>query len=86
MKQEYKTVIKSMVYAQCFVDTLDQFKGTNQFKQQLKRKANMFNEEVERFLNNTYANGSTDTNIIHLMDECEKAIDNVIDNQVEVVE
>jgi hypothetical protein len=75
-----------MVFAQAFVEALDDFKGTNHFKQQLKRKGNMFGIEVERFLDSTYGGGSTDTNIIHLMEECQNAVESVIDNQVELVE
>ena len=86
MKEEHKTALKAMVFAQAFVEALDDFKGTNHFKQQLKRKGNMFGAEVERFLDSTYGGGSTDTNIIHLMDECQNAIEDIINNQVESVE
>ena len=86
MKEEHKTALKAMVFAQAFVEALDDFKGTNHFKQQLKRKGNMFGIEVERFLDSTYGGGSTDTNIIHLMEECQGAIESVIDNQVDLVE
>lgn len=86
MKEEHKTALKAMVFAQAFVEALDDFKGTNHFKQQLKRKGNMFGIEVERFLDSTYSGGSTDTNIIHLMEECQNAVESVIDNQVELVE
>ena len=86
MKEEHKTALKAMVFAQAFVEALDDFKGTNYFKQQLKRKGNMFGAEVERFLDSTYGGGSTDTNIIHLMEECQNAVEYVIDNQVELVE
>jgi hypothetical protein len=86
MKEEHKTALKAMVFSQAFVEALDDFKGSNHFKQQLKRKGNMFGAEVERFLDSTYGGGSTDTNIIHLMEECQNAIESVIDNQVELVE
>lgn len=86
MKEEHKTALKAMVFAQAFVEALDDFKGTNHFKQQLKRKGKMFGAEVECFLDSTYGGGSTDTNIIHLMDECQNAIEDIINNQVELVE
>ena len=86
MNKEHRTALKAMVFAQAFVEALDDFKSTNHFKQQLKRKGNMFGIEVERFLDSTYDGGSTDTNIIHLMEECQNALESVIDNQVELVE
>ena len=86
MKEEHKTALKAMVFAQAFVESLDDFKGTNHFKQQLKRKGKMFGAEVEYFLDSTYGGGSTDSNIIHLMDECQSAIEDIINNQVELVE
>ena len=86
MKEEHKTALKAMVLAQAFVETLDDFKGTNHFKQQLKRKGKMFGAEVERFLDSTYGGGSTDSNIIHLMEACQNAIEDIINNQVELVE
>jgi hypothetical protein len=86
MKEEHKTALKAMVFAQAFVEALDDFKGTSHFKQQLKRKGNMFGVELERFLDSTYGGGSTDTNIIHLMEACQNAIEDIIDSQVELVE
>jgi hypothetical protein len=86
MKEEHKTALKAMVFAQAFVEALDDFKGTSHFKQQLKRKGNMFGVELERFLESTYGGGSTDTNIIHLMEACQNAIEDIIDSQVELVE
>ncbi len=86
MKEEHKIALRSMVFAQAFVEALDDFKGSNHFKQQLKRKGNMFGIEVERFLDSTYGGGSTDTNIIHLMEACQNAIEAIIDEQVELVE
>lgn len=86
MNKEYKLAIKSIVFGQSFVDTLDQFKGSNAFKHQLKNKGNQFSKEVERFLNTAYNGGQTETNLLHLIEACEKAIDEVIENQVELVE
>ncbi len=86
MKEEHKTALKAMVFAQAFIETLDDFKGTNHFKQQLKRKGNMFGLEVDRFLDSTYGGGSTDTNILHLMEACQNSVEAIIDEQVELVE
>ncbi len=86
MKEEHKTALKAMVFAQAFVEALDDFKGTSHFKQQLKRKGNMFGAEVEYFLDSTYGGGSTDTNIFHLMEACQNAIEDIIDKQVDLVE
>ena len=86
MKEEHKTALKAMVFAQAFVETLDDFKGTNHFKQQLKRKGKMFGAEVEYFLDSTYGGGSTDSNILHLMEACQNAIEDIIDKQVYLVE
>lgn len=86
MKEEHKTALKAMVFAQAFVEALDDFKGSNHFKQQLKRKGNMFGVELERFLESTYGGGNTDSNILHLMEACQNAIEDIIDSQVELVE
>ena len=86
MKEEHKTALKAMVFAQAFVEALDDFKGSNHFKQQLKRKGNMFGVELERFLESTYGGGNTDSNILHLMEACQNAIESIINNQVELVE
>jgi hypothetical protein len=86
MKEEHKTALKAMVFAQAFVEALDDFKGTSHFKQQLKRKGNMFGVELERFLESTYGGGNTDSNILHLMEACQNAIEDIIDSQVELVE
>lgn len=79
MKEEQILAIKSMVYGQAFVDTLDKFKGTNAFRQKLKMRSKQFNAEVEKFLDTAYCGGDTDTNVIELLEECEKAIDGVLE-------
>lgn len=86
MKEEYKLAIKSMVFGQAFVDTLDQFKGTNAYKQTVKKKGNLFCKEVDKFLNVSYCGGETDSNILALLEECEKAINKVIDEKVVIDE
>jgi len=86
MKEEYKLAIKSMVFGQGFVDTLDQFKASSGYKQTVKQKGNIFIKEVDKFLDKSYCGGETDSNVLLLLEECQKAIDKVLDEQVEFVE
>jgi len=80
--EEYKTTIKAMVYGQLFVYAIDEMKGTNAFKQQLKAKGNSFHKEVEKFLNVAYAGGQTDSTIIELLEHCQNKIDEIIEKEV----
>ena len=82
MKQEYLLTIKAMVYGQLFVDTLDQLKGTNHFKQQLKNKGNSFHKEAEKFLNAAYGGGQTDSTILELLEYLEEVIEKEVDEKV----
>lgn len=86
MKEEYKLAIKSMVFGQGFIDTLDQFKGTNGYKQTVKQKGNNFIKEVDKFMDKAYCGGETDSNVLLLLEECQKAIDKVLDEHLEFVE
>ena len=78
--------IKSIVYAQAFIDTLDQFEGTNAYRQRLKQKAKQFKAEVEKFLDAAYCGGETESSVIELLDRCESQIEEVINKEVEVVD
>ena len=78
--------IKSIVYAQAFVDTLDQFEGTNAYRQRLKQKAKQFKAEVEKFLDAAYCGGDTESSVIELLERCESQIEEVINKEVEVVD
>lgn len=82
MKEDYILTIKSMVYGQLFVDTIDQMKGNSQFKQQLKKRGNAYHKEVEKFLNIAYQGGSTDKTVIELLENCEKQIERIVDEKV----
>ena len=73
-----------MVFAQSFVEALDDFGGTSAFKHQLKNKGNSFAKEVDKFLNDTYSNGSTDSSLVNLIEGCQVAIDKLIDTSVTV--
>jgi hypothetical protein len=82
MKKEYLLTIKAMVYGQLFVDTLDQLRGTNHFKQQLKNKGNSFHKEAEKFLNIAYGGGATDNTILELLEHLEVVIEKEVGDKV----
>ena len=84
MKDEYKKALKCMVFAQSFVESLDDFGGTTAYRQQMKLKGKSFVKEVDKFLNHTYKNGSTDTSLINLIEGMQMAIDKVIEEDVVV--
>jgi len=86
MNEEQKLAMKSMILAQAFVDTLDQFKGTNSYRQQIKLRGNGFIKEVDKFLDTAYCGGETDSNVLALIEECQVAIDKVFDEQVKITE
>lgn len=83
MEKEYLLALKSMVFAQAFVDTLDEMQGTSAFKQGLKHKAKKFNVEVEKFLDAAYCGGETDSNVLHLLEECQSTVEHFIESKVE---
>ena len=55
MEDKHIKALKCMVFAQSFVEALDDFGGTSAFKHQLKNKGNSFAKEVDKFLNDTYS-------------------------------
>jgi len=86
MSKEEILAIKLMVFAQSFVDTLDEFQGTNAFKQRVKMKTKSLNDELEQFLNKAYKGGETDSNILALLEHCQSAIESVVENNVELID
>jgi TorA maturation chaperone TorD len=51
MNEQHLKALKCMVFAQSFVEALDDFGGNRAFKHQLKNKGNAFAKEVDKFLN-----------------------------------
>ena len=86
MKEEHVRAIKCMVFAQAFVDCMDEFEGSSIFKQQIKNRGRAFVKEVDKFLDSSYTTSDTEHGLINLIEECQNAIESVIDNQVELVE
>lgn len=86
MKKEHLNALKCIVFAQSFVEALDEFKGSSAFRQQLKNKGKAFLKEMDKFLDTVYANGSTDASLINLIEGCQKAIDELVENDVIVIE
>ena len=84
MNDKHIKALKCMVFAQSFVEALDDFGGTSAFKHQLKNKGNSFAKEVDKFLNDTYSNGSTDSSLVNLIEGCQDAIDKLIEDSVTV--
>ena len=79
---DYVLTIKSMVYGQLFVDTIDQLRGNSAFKQRVKMKGNSYSKEVEKFLNTAYGGGETESNVLELLEHCEREIEKIIEEQV----
>jgi len=86
MEETHIKALKCLVFAQSFVEALDDFGGNRAFKHQLKNKGNSFAKEVDKFLNDTYSNGSTDTSIVNLIEGCQVAIDELIETSVTVID
>ena len=85
MDEGYKKGLKTVVLAQAFVEAMDEFAGESAYKQQLKNKGNAFLKEVDVFLNTIYKEGGADRSVIDIIDACQKALDGVLDEEVEVV-
>jgi hypothetical protein len=86
MKEEHVRAIKCMVFAQAFVDCMDEFEGSSIFKQQIKNRGRAFVKEVDKFLDSSYTTSDTEHGLINLIEECQRSIESVIDNDVELVE
>lgn len=86
MEDKHIKALKCMVFAQSFVEALDDFGGTSAFKHQLKNRGNAFCKEVDKFLNDTYSGGSTETSVVNLIEGCQDAIDKLIEESVTVTE
>ena len=84
MEEKHVKILKCMIFAQSFVEALDDFGGTSAFKHQLKNKGNAFVKEADKFLNGIYQNGSTDSSLINLIEGCQDAIDKLIEESVTV--
>ena len=85
MEDKHITALKCMVFAQSFVEALDDFGGNTAFKHQLKNKGNAFAKEVDKFLNDTYSGGSTDASIVNLIEGCQDAIEKLVEKNVKMV-
>ena len=86
MKEEHVRAIKCMVFAQAFVECMDEFEGSSIFKQQIKNRGRAFVREVDKFLDSSYTTSDTQHGLIELIEECQRSIESVIENDVELVE
>ena len=86
MKDEHVRAIKCMVFAQAFVECMDEFEGSSIFKQQIKNRGRAFVREVDKFLDSSYNGSDTQHGLIELIEESQRSIESVIENDVELVE
>ena len=86
MKEEHIRAIKCMVFAQAFVECMDEFEGSSIFKQQIKNRGRAFVKEVDKFLDSSYNGSDTQHGLIELIEEYQRSIESVIENDVELVE
>lgn len=74
-----------MVFAQSFVEAIEDFEGSSYFKQRVKVGGKAFTKEVDIFLDTVYKNGGSPNELIELIEMCQKAVDKVIDEKIELV-
>lgn len=74
------------MFAQSFVEALDELKGTTPFKHRLKQTGNSFIKEVDAFLDSVYEKGGSDRQLIDIIEHCQQAIDKAIDDDVAVID
>ena len=86
MEDKHIKALKCMVFAQSFVEALDDFGGNTAFKHQLKNRGNAFCKEVDKFLNDTYSGGSTETSVVNLIEGCQDAIEKLVEKNVKMVD
>ena len=86
MEEKHVRAVKCMVFAQAFVECMDEFEGTSIFKHQIKNKGRSFIKEVDKFLDSAYNGSDTENGLIGLIEECQNSIEAIIDEQVELVE
>ena len=86
MKEQEKKAFKLIVSLQLTSDLLDDFGGNSKQKKSLYRRMKGLEKELDLFLDNVYKNGSTDRNLIELTEACQKAIEQVIENDVVIVD
>lgn len=86
MKEEEKKAFKLIVALQLTSDLLDDFGGNSKQKKSLFRRMKGLEKELDLFLDTVYKNGSTDRNLIELTEACQKAIEQVIENDVVVID
>ena len=55
-----------------------------EFAQKFEHDKSIMVESMDKFLNDTYSNGSTDTSIVNLIEGCQDAIDKLIETSVTV--
>ena len=84
MSEQETKALKCVVFAQSFVEALDDFGGSNAFKHQLKNRGNAFIKEVDKFLDDTYSHGDINAPLINLIEGCQNAIEELIDKNVMV--
>tara|TARA_B110000285_G_scaffold209318_1_gene250199 strand:- start:533 stop:793 length:261 start_codon:yes stop_codon:yes gene_type:complete len=86
MNEQNKKALKTMVFAQSFVEALDDFGGTTAFKQQIKLKGLALVKEVDKYLNTVYKDGGAERPLIDIIQRCQDVIDEVIDNEIVVTD
>ena len=86
MNEQNKQALKTMVFAQSFVEALDDFGGSTAFKQQIKLKGLAFGKEVDKYLNTVYKDGGAERPLIDIIERCQDVIDEVIDNEILVTD
>jgi len=86
MDEQNKQALKTMVFAQSFVEALDDFGGSSAFKQQIKLKGLSFGKEVDKYLNTVYKDGGAERPLIDIIERCQQAIDEVIENEIVVTD
>ncbi len=82
MDEEQELAFKSIVFAQAFVDCIDELEGSSFYKHRVKQFGKSFVSEADKLLSSAYAGPDFNMGLVSLLEECHDAIEEVLESKV----
>ena len=82
MDKDQDLAFKTLIFAQAFIDCMEELKGSSFYKHQVKNRGNSFIAEVDKLLDSAYKGPDFNMGLVAIIEECHDAIEDVLDTKV----
>ena len=86
-QKQFTATLKAMIHAQAFVDVMETVELNPLYKKRIRQRGKTFIKSLDELLNAAYGDmGEDEKNMVKIMEMCDKSIDAVFKEHMNIID